>query len=131
MNAEALDYWERAQDSLRAARLCLPVSSDTAASRAYYAAFYAVSAWLACCGRSFTKHAAVAAAVHRDLVNAGLWSRELGEGYSRLLRRREIGDYGGGRHVAAEEAEESVRWAEQILQAVAQLAPNEFKKFEK
>ncbi len=41
MSVLAGDFWERAKDSLHAAEHVLPVSADTAASRAYYAAFYA------------------------------------------------------------------------------------------
>jgi hypothetical protein len=44
MSVLAGDFWERAKDSLHAAEHVLPVSADTAASRAYYAAFYAVDA---------------------------------------------------------------------------------------
>ena len=70
--AEAL--WDRAKVALKVSRHCLSVSPDAAASRAYYAAFYAVSALLALGGRTFKKHSALEAAVHRDLVKPGLFS---------------------------------------------------------
>jgi uncharacterized protein (UPF0332 family) len=66
--------WERAIDALRDADLLLANGGfDGAASRAYYAAFHAVTALFALDGRIFTKHAALEAAVHRDLVKAGKW----------------------------------------------------------
>ena len=52
----AENLWSRAQEALRASRHVLPVSCDAAASRAYYAAFYAVSALFALRGRTFKKH---------------------------------------------------------------------------
>jgi uncharacterized protein (UPF0332 family) len=108
------------------ARHDLSVSSDAAASRAYYAAFYAASALFALQGRSFAKHTALEAAVHRDLVRPGAWPTELGRGFSRLMQLRSRGDYGAERHVSPAEAEEAIRIAEDILRHVAGAHPNEF-----
>ena len=119
MTPAALDYWQRAREAMAVAAHDLAVSPDAAASRAYYAAFYAVSAHFAVSGRYFTKHQAVEAAVHRDLVKPELWSVELGKGYSRLAQLRVRGDYGGSRHVSASDAQEAVHLAESILETVA------------
>ena len=70
------------------------MSPDAAASRAYYAAFYAVSALFALEECDFAKHSQVRAAVHRDLVKSGRWPTERGEDYSFILRLRETADYG-------------------------------------
>ena len=43
---QAKAFWERAEDALRVANHVLPLSPDSAASRAYYAAFYAATALL-------------------------------------------------------------------------------------
>ena len=118
MNAQAETFWGRARDSLKAAELLLPNHPDAAASRAYYAAFYAVSALFALRGRDFSKHTAVEAAVHRDLVRPGLWEERLGQAYSELVRFRQRGDYGGPLHVTLSEAQESLRLAQDILAAV-------------
>ena len=56
MNVEARDLWDRATLALRLAKHDLPMSADGAASWAYYAAFYAVSALFAMEGRTFSKH---------------------------------------------------------------------------
>ncbi|MBU4212120.1 MAG: HEPN domain-containing protein [Verrucomicrobia bacterium] len=125
MNSEkyAADLWRRAEEALRTAEADLAVSFDAAASRAYYAAFYAVSALFALERREFVKHSAVHAAVHRDLVKSGRWSLAIGKDYSRLLRLRETGDYGGGRHVEEKEACDAVLAAKRIRDAVTQAHP--------
>ena len=73
MKETAAALWSRAQDALESASVLIGVDPDSAASRAYYAAFYAVSALFALEGRSFNKHTALESAVHRDLVRTGKW----------------------------------------------------------
>lgn len=119
----ATDLWQRAEEALRTAEADLTVSFDAVASRAYYAVFYAVSALFALEGREFVKHSAVHVAVHRDLVKSGRWPLTLGKDYSRLLRLRETGDYGGGRHVQEKEARDAVSTARRIRDAVIQACP--------
>jgi len=116
---EALALWERALTALKVARSNLALDADAAASRAYYAAFFAVSAHFMVRGQGFRKHSALEAAVHRDLVKAGVWSARLGEAYSALVRLRTLSDYGTLDHVPAEEARVAVETASQILCAVA------------
>lgn len=93
------------------------------ASRAYDAAFHAVSALFAAEGTFFRKHSAVEAAVHRDLVRQGRFSQDLGRDYDELVRWRETGDYGGGLHVTGEEARASLDAARRVLDAVAREHP--------
>ncbi len=126
MSAHAADLWRRATEALVTARHDLPVSPDAAASRCYYAVFDAVSALFALDGLTFTKHSAVEAAVHRDLVKAGRWPEELGKSYSLLVGLRETGDYGGGEHVSREEAEDAVERAARIVEAVRAASNGEF-----
>jgi uncharacterized protein (UPF0332 family) len=122
----AADSWARAQDALRLARHDLPLSADGAASWAYYAAFHAVSALFALKGRTFRKHTAVEAAVHRDLVRPGIWPEKLGEAYSDLVELREVGHYGGVKHVTPEEAQLAIHTAADILKTVADANPSAF-----
>ena len=126
MRAPALDLWHRATDALRVAKHDLEVSPDAAASRAYYAAFYAASAHFALQDKSFARHSALEAGVHRDLVRPGTWPDELGRGYSRLAQLRHRGDYGGDRHVSEPDAREAIQIATDILQAVADANPEAF-----
>jgi uncharacterized protein (UPF0332 family) len=104
----------------------MEVSTDAAASRAYYAAFYAVSALFAADGITFRRHSALAVAVHRELVRSGRWSAELGASYMKLFELRQTGDYGGGMHVSAEDAREGVEVAKAILAAVSREQPVQF-----
>lgn len=122
----SLDLWQRAKEALIVSRHDLPVSPDAAASRAYYAAFYGVSAFFALDGKLYTKHSAVEAAVHRDLVRPRTLGEELGRGYSRLAQLRARGDYGGARHVSGAEAEEAVDIATRLPDAVVRLRPDHF-----
>jgi uncharacterized protein (UPF0332 family) len=119
MTKAAADFWERAKEALLAARRSLAISPDAAASRAYYAAFYAVSAWFVFQDKIHYKHTAVEAAVHRDLVKAGVMATDFGSDYSKLLRLRVTGDYGVGEHVTPEEAADALECAARILKAVA------------
>ncbi|MFO8008502.1 MAG: HEPN domain-containing protein [Candidatus Brocadiia bacterium] len=126
MSHEAADLWARALEALSVAHREATLSPDASASRAYYAAFHAVSALFAARGRSFGRHSAVEAAVHRDLVRTGALSKESGAAYSALLRLREVADYGGGRHVTAEQALEAVTDAREVLAEVSELNPHQF-----
>ena len=119
MKELAAGLWERAQKALLVARTVLSLDADAAANRAYYAAFHAVSAHFSMQGQTFTRHSAVEAAVHRDLVKAGRWPKDLGAGYTMLVALRETGDYGDLAHVSDAEAAEALDVAEQILKAVA------------
>ena len=119
--------WERAVDSMRGASLLLTSGDfDGAASRAYYAAFHAVTALFALDGQTFTKHAAVQAAVHRDLVKAGRWSAALGKDFNFCVESRGLGDYGTETRVSATQAENTVASAGRILEAVGAIVPEDF-----
>jgi uncharacterized protein (UPF0332 family) len=76
--------------------------------------------------KSFTRHSAVEAAVHRDLVKTGIWPTELGQGYSRLSEVRSIGDYGELEHVSEARSGEAIQIATDILRAVAREHPEAF-----
>ena len=123
MTQYAHSLCRRAEQALRTAELDLSISYDAAASRAYYAAFYAVSALFELEGKEFSKHTAVRAAVHRDLVQNGRWAPELGEDYSTLMSVRDIADYGGMRSVSEDEARLALAAAKRILEAVRKMHP--------
>ena len=119
MRDYALDLWKRACRAWETARNDAEQSdSDASASRAYYAAFYAVSALFALEGRTFKKHSSVEAAVHRDLVKSGRWPAGLGSDYRSLRTLRSTGDYGGLEHVTTEQARQAIGAAERIVEAV-------------
>ena len=82
--------WERARESLKGAEVLVSVDPNAAASRAYYAAFHAVTALFGLEGRTFKKHTDVLVSVHRDLVHAGRWPIELGDAFSHLNSQRRL-----------------------------------------
>ena len=94
MNEFIRSQWAKSKRSLAAAEATLDTDPDSAASRAYYAAFHGVTAVLAGRGMEFTKHTAVRAALHRDLIQSGAIPADLGRDYDFLLDLRETGDYG-------------------------------------
>jgi uncharacterized protein (UPF0332 family) len=120
---DAVWFWRHAQTALRAARENLRIDASTTANRAYYAAFYAVSALLAAEGRTYARHSAVEAAVHRDLVNTGRWSKDLGAAYRELNSLRTAADYDVSSFPTAERAREAVRQAEMIVETVRTSCP--------
>jgi uncharacterized protein (UPF0332 family) len=99
---------------------------DASSSRAYYAAFYAVSALLASEGQSYSKHTAVERAVHRDLVKSGKISVEAGAAFSWLANLRYTADYGGSEHAESGDAGQAVEKAGLVLKAIRETAPNVF-----
>jgi uncharacterized protein (UPF0332 family) len=120
MNAEVLDLWERAKQAIKTAETLVTMDSDACASRAYYAAFYAVSAYFLLQGKSFSKHSALEAAVHRDLVKTGVWNSEIGADYSTLMGVRATGDYGGQVHVKKDDAKKALKAANRIIQDISE-----------
>ena len=94
MNEFIRSQWAKSKRSLAAAEATLDTDPDSAASRAYYAAFHGVTAVLAGRGMEFTKHTAVRAALHRDLIQSGAIPADLGRDYDFLLDLRETADYG-------------------------------------
>jgi len=83
-------------------------------NRAYYAAFYAVSAVLLSRGRHFVKHAGVQAALHRDFIRPGLLAAEHGTAYDRMFKLRLIADY-TVTEISADEAARTLAEAQAIV----------------
>ena len=122
---EIAEMWQRALDALRAANTLLTAGfPDFAASRAYYAAFYAASALLLATGHTFTKHRGVLTVMHRDYVRTGHLPVEAGRIISSLFDLRALGDYGGAAHVSDGEARLAIAEAQQFLMAVKPLLPS-------
>ncbi|MCE5276405.1 MAG: HEPN domain-containing protein [Planctomycetaceae bacterium] len=124
MKEYALAQWQRACQSLESARTLLDSDYDSAASRAFYAAYHAVTALFAWRNVAFKKHTALRAAIHRDLVATGQWAIELGKAYDFLLELRETGDYGGPAHVEQQDAQTAIEKAGAIIAAVKVLCPD-------
>lgn len=119
---EIAAYMDRAERSIQAARQLVSGGYyDFAASRAYYAAFYAAMALLLREGLEFSKHSAVIASVHQRFVKTGRLDVEQGKALNWLFELRSVGDYGGPAHVSPQEAEQAIEAAEKFVNAVKAL----------
>lgn len=117
VQAELLANWARGQESLQVARELLQQQHyDIAASRAYYAAFYAAVALLLNRNQRFSKHSGVVSAIHRDFVKNGTLSHDCGKALQKLFELRGIGDYGAVQHVSVAEAGLAVENAELFIE---------------
>lgn len=113
---------ERAQQSIQAAKeLATSGFYDFAASRSYYAAFYAATAALLDEGLEFSKHSGVIASIHQRLVKTGRLDKEQGKELNWLFELRSVGDYGVTVHVSQEDAEKAIRVAESFLRIIKSL----------
>ncbi len=84
----------KARRAIRNARRSLEDGdADFAASRAYYAMFYAAATLLSSLGLHFTKHSAVIAHFNRRFVRSGLLPERHGFAFRTAFDRRSIGDY--------------------------------------
>jgi uncharacterized protein (UPF0332 family) len=119
----AQSEWERAKRSAASARLLVETDPDSAASRAFYSAFHALSAAFALRGQTFAKHTAIRSAMHRDLVRPGLLPEQVGHDFDHLTDMRGSADYWGMSKVCQEDAVIAVEKAEHILEAVGRMCP--------
>ncbi len=65
--------WQRAQRTIKTAAALVKSDPESAVSRAYYAAFHALTALFALRGEGFNKHAVLRSALHKDLIKSGEW----------------------------------------------------------
>jgi uncharacterized protein (UPF0332 family) len=113
---------ERAEKSIQAAKeLAASGFYDFAASRVYYAAFYAATAALLNEGMEFTRHSGVIASIHQRLVKTGKLDKEQGKELNWLFELRNVGDYGVTVHVSQQDAERAIRVAENFLCVIKSL----------
>jgi len=118
MKSETEALFAKAHQSLQAAaNLKHDGFLDFAASRAYYAMFYVAEALLIEQGFSYNSHSAVIGAFGKLFAKTG----KLDVRFHRYLLdaqdTRNVGDYGIGLGVAAEQVEEIMIWAEEFLEA--------------
>ena len=116
---EISENLKRAETSIKAAKDMVEKEYyDIAASRAYYAAFYAASALLLKENIDTSKHSGVIASIHRLFVKEGKLDEEQGRNLQWLFDLRGIGDYGVSEHVSSGEAYKAVKVAEEFLLTV-------------
>ena len=123
MTVLAHEELRRARRALTAAEALVAIDADSATSRAFYGAFHALTALFALREQRFSRHTAVRAALHRDLIQPGLLPQECGRLYDHLLDLRDTADYGGPARLTEDDAKRAVESAREILDAVVQACP--------
>ena len=93
---------------------------ESAASRAYYAAFHAIQALLKSIDQTYSKHSGVIAAFHREFVKTGIFPRRLGKALTRMVKHREIGDYSYILELEPDQVREDIQNAKEILDLICQ-----------
>jgi uncharacterized protein (UPF0332 family) len=109
---------ERSREEIEAARLLAGGGfSSQAASRAYYAAFYAAEEALLTMGESRSTHAGVISGFGQAVVREGGLDADCGRILRRLFEGRGRADY-DAEPVEPEQAEEAIADAERFVAAV-------------
>ncbi|MHC1724534.1 MAG: HEPN domain-containing protein [Syntrophobacteraceae bacterium] len=112
---------EKSTQSIRAAGLLLKEGYFSfAASRAYYAMFYAVEALLMSRGTSFSKHAGVIASFGKQFVKTGAFDSRFHRYLLNAFKLRNVGDYGGVQAVSEENARQVIDEAGELLSEIEQ-----------
>lgn len=110
---------DRAEDSHQAAKLMLDNGfSNFSAAQSYYTIFYLTEAMLLTKGLKFSSHSAVMASYGKEFSKTQVLDPKFHKYMIIAERRRETGHYGEESRVTDEEAQESLTWAEEFMQAV-------------
>jgi uncharacterized protein (UPF0332 family) len=118
MKPGAQALMQKASESLQAAELLRREGYlDFAASRAYYAMFYAAQALLLQREMSFSSHAAVIAAFGREFARTGELDPRLHRHLIDAQDFRNLGDYGVGTSLSSEDVQEVLEWTHDFLAA--------------
>ncbi len=117
MNPEIRALLEKARESEGAATLLHQRGYfNFAASRAYYAMFYAAEALLLTRGLSFSSHAAVIAAFGREFAKTGALDPRLHQLLISAFNMRNIGDYDARADFTSEQAAELLIWTRDFIE---------------
>ena len=109
----------QSEEKLRAAKLLLEGRAwADVVSRAYYAAFHAVSAALLSKGMTFSSHAKVLGAFNKEFIRSGIFPGEFTTVLTRLFEDRQSGDYDFAPGVTEEDAIQDVADARRIVSEI-------------
>lgn len=113
---ELLDKSER---SIDAAKLLLSDGyPDFAASRAYYAMFYALQALMLDRNLSYSKHSGVIGAFGREFVKSGIFDIRFHRVILSAFDLRNTGDYGNSQAVSDDKSAQTIAEAAELLEAI-------------
>ena len=120
MTPECAALLAKADSKLKTARIDFANGRyDDAVSRAYYAAFHAMSAALLAKGLAFSSHGQVIGAFSREFLKTGVLASSFGRAVQELFADRQIGDYDVFSSIDPKTAERDVREAERLFAAVS------------
>jgi len=120
MTPEITGLLDKARQSVEAAQALLADNYvDFAASRAYYAMFYALEALLLTKNLSFSKHSAVISAFGKEYIKTGMFDPRLHRSVIEAFDLRNAGDYGTMHAVSEELASQTIQSARDLIQAVS------------
>lgn len=109
----------KASEKLRVAEMLLANGAwDDAVSRAYYAAFHAISALHLSNGQAFSSHAQSIGRFNKDFVKTEIFPKEFTAILPRLFEDRQSGDYDLSGLVTAEDASRDIDDAKRLLKAI-------------
>jgi uncharacterized protein (UPF0332 family) len=116
MNPQQQDLFNKAQESLNAARLLKDNNYfDYAVSRAYYAMFYIAEAYLEGESQQFSSHAAVISSFGRDFAKSGKVPKEFHRFLIDAQALRQTSDYGKFQTISEQQAQQQIINAEKII----------------
>ena len=115
----AYDLETHATERLRAARelLKLELYSD-AVTRAYYAAFSAVTLLHYLAGQAYPSHRQVLGQFNKHYIHTGIFEKKLGVTLQDLLLKRQKADYDVSARFSHDSAEETLRSAESVCNQI-------------
>lgn len=119
MKPEVQALLKKARESAQAAQVLLAQGFwDFAASRAYYAMFYAAEAALLTKGLSFSSHSAVIGAFGKEFAKSNVLNPKFHRYLIDGQDLRNAGDYDVGTPVTEAQAKDAVGWAEEFIAEV-------------
>ena len=119
MKEAVSELLDKSGQSIDAAKLLLTDGYfDFAASRAYYAMFYAVEALMLDEDLSFSKHSAIIAAFGKKFVKSGIFDSHFHRSLLNAFDLRNAGDYGTIYTVSEVKANQTIADAGELLTAI-------------
>lgn len=91
---------------------------NDALSRAYYAAFHAISLVFFLDGKSFSRHGQLIGAFNKDYIVTGIFPKELGKAMGKLYDARQSSDYDVFVKSSRMESERGLKDAGTLLEAL-------------
>lgn len=116
---------DKAERKLQVAELLLNKEMwDDASSRAYYAAFHAISAVLWSKNLSYSSHGQTIGAFNKEFIHTKVFPKDFTKILNRLFEDRQVGDYGFAIMINEKEAKQDVKDARTIVKSCCEYLLN-------